>query len=713
MRITRTMRGLLAAAVTVGALLALPGSSFAAANFVSSSALTSTGPYEAGGTATYTLDIVNTGDAGTGTAGTISLTEDGMDLVIVGTPTKADGPGAGADMSGEVTVAAGSNDITIGNAFTTGDARVTFVVQLPSYYDGSFNATATGSLGTASFSEQDSFRTVSKGGPSDPVVTFADDAARWVAKDGTYTANFTVRNDGTGSAEFVRLSPSSWESANVFSPDWAPNPMFDTTATITSGCSSMDGGTCIVNSIAAGASHTLQLTVTGITHYGSVSAYVSASAADAAGSCCNGGSQYFQVTNGKSVAARVDVEGPTVASGNTDLTYTGEVVNAGPDAIDPGILVIEPEGFSPSGTEVESIKSITLSNGNTCAPAMNNYVAPPVAKKNEWHCSLSAIASGQRITFTAVANFPTTAKNESAQFDAYLVTAAYLTPDSNASDTKWTTLNPEKTVDLQTTLSSTSLVGADRVAAVTVTVKNAGNFKAEGVTLSGDVYGTGGVFDAATLPTNCSGVNKPQFASCGLGTIEAGQSKSFTINVRGGASLGSIAVSFAAWHNGAGYELNNDDNTQSLVLDIVKANTVPLNGVVVAKSKPQTIAQLLKTGSPTTVTCPVACSAVVELQLNRKVAERLGWVKKPRGMRRAKALPYLVIGKATKSTTAAGKVTVTVKLTKAYAAKAAKLKSALTVSKVVTVMSTDAATKDASFKKAQNVVFKPAPKRRR
>ena len=67
MRFRRSMRrALLAAATTVTAVLATTGAANAAPNW-STSTITSTGPYVSGEVATYTLDIVNTGDAGGGT----------------------------------------------------------------------------------------------------------------------------------------------------------------------------------------------------------------------------------------------------------------------------------------------------------------------------------------------------------------------------------------------------------------------------------------------------------------------------------------------------------------------------------------------------------------------------------------------------------------------------------------------------------------------
>jgi hypothetical protein len=199
--------------------------------------------------------------------------------------------------------------------------------------------------------------------------------------------------------------------------------------------------------------------------------------------------------------------------------------------------------------------------------------------------------------------------------------------------------------------------------------------------------------------------------TCVALSLPAGQSVSWVIPVRAPAKIGSrleMTANPGEWASQLSDASAGDWELldRAFSIDVVAPALAPFPGVLVAKAKVQNLAQLVKSGAPSVVTCPVACRAKGELRVSRAVAMRLGLI--PTAHRRAKALPYVVIGTGTRSISAAGKVTVVVKLSKAYKAKVAKLRAPLVVSRVLTVTSTDAGSKDASTQKVQALTFRPA-----
>jgi hypothetical protein len=108
------------------------------------------------------------------------------------------------------------------------------------------------------------------------------------------------------------------------------------------------------------------------------------------------------------------------------------------------------------------------------------------------------------------------------------------------------------------------------------------------------------------------------------------------------------------------------------------------------------------------VRCPQRCRAVVKLQVSSAVAQRLGLARKPR---RGTAPAFYVIGFGAKARSSAGRVTVIARINKRYGAKLLKLRTTLVVQRVTTVMSTDAASRGASYQKVQAFAIKPAPRK--
>jgi hypothetical protein len=552
---------------------------------------------------------------------------------------------------------------------------------------------------------------------------FDENGSRMAVKDTTYSTNVIVTNKGDVAATGAAVSVNVWGSANQFSPSWSPNPAFTPELGFVSGCASVAGSQCNLGTVAPGQSVVIPVTVTKLTHFGRIS--LSSYAWHDAGSNDQGYRTWqVQVTNGRKSLLRVSAEAAETAPARTDVVVSGEISNAGPDAIDAGRLLVNVTALDNTGDyfqpwnsstkpEVGAIKSLTLSNGTTCAP----YVDPVTSKAalNEYSCTVDGLAANARLTFQLVANWPTSKTDFSVEVDGQFISNNFLSEGSQAGFFKFMELAPEKTVDLQTTLASQALIGMDRIAPIKVTVKNTGNTRAQDVTLSGDARGgVGGMFDKASFPAACTGILKPIYASCSVGSIEPGASVTFVINVRAASKRGLFPVTIGASHDNDTfvYDTNPDNNSATVTFQVVKATVVPFLGVKETNPPRQNMTQLLRSGTKTTLVCPKSCKATVALEVKRAVAEKLGLVRKVRGHRRAKALPYIVIGKGVKSRTGSGKVVVIAKISRAYKAKLAKLKAPLTMSRVSTVVATDRSVRGASYTRTKGMVIRPAHRRR-
>jgi len=710
-------RALLAAATTVTAVLATTGAANAAPNW-STSTITSTGPYVSGEVATYTLDIVNTGDAGGGTAGTFQLTEDGDPVEVVGTPTKADGPGAGADMSAQVNVAAASNSISILAAFGAGDARITVQVRLPGRFDDQWKVRASGTANTG-LNIYDEDRLVAKGGPSYLTVDNLSSYPAIVAKDGTFTARLRVTNRGSGAAELPLLRRSYISgSANPFSPT---PPAFNPTATFAAGCATITsaGANCNLATLAAGASVDVDITFAGLTHYGSAYSDFTATAADSDRSVY----EYLSVgiTDGATTHTGMSLDGPKQAASRTDVTYAGTLVNHGSAALGTSRLVFEVDGFDANGVDtsdpkrqVDSVKSITLSTGAACTKHVDTLAIPNVTYPNRFICPVTSLAVGGRISYTLVANYPTSLPNQDVDVDVDLDSITGTTFDGASAET---TLNVDRSVELDLGVQGPAIVGADRITGATLSVKNVGNVQARSVMVRATLPGSKAEFVLDTLPAGCWTYTTARHVDCFVMTLDPGATASWNVRIRTPKDPGNVVVRVSAGDWGAAlrdaYFGDWDEMDDAVSFRVVKAVEAPLDGVKDTKLPARNLTQLVNLGLPGTFTCPDSCRVAVQLRVDRALAQRLGLVPRPRPTRRAKAPNYVVIGTAAKSRTGSGTVVVTTKLTRAYKVKVAALRAALPIKRVVTVVSTAADTKDARWTKTSTVTVRPAPRRPR
>jgi hypothetical protein len=422
---------------------------------------------------------------------------------------------------------------------------------------------------------------------------------------------------------------------------------------------------------------------------------------------------------------QADAEAPQSAAGNTDIVIPGEVAIGSGSALDQGMLYLRTSRLSSTGDyfaqwnavaepEVGAIRSAKLANGTVCGARVD-----PISGKatpNEFVCPLNGAAAGSRIGFELVANFPTTRRDLGVTVGGTVVTPAFVAAGSQPSFTKWITLNPERTVDLVTEASSQAVIGRDRDARVMVKVTNKGATTAENVTIAGDARGgIGGRFQGDTLKSDCTGVNKPIYTRCSVGNIAPGATATFMVDVHAANKMGLFAVTFGASHaNYAAIETNPDDNATTLAFTVVKANMVPFKGVKQTKPAKTNLMLLAKRGTKATLVCPSGCKAVVQLRVRRPLAEKLGLAKPIKNAKAAKrALPYIVIGQATKARGSKGKVIVNVRLSGKYRMKVQKLTRPLSIMRVATVTSTEKGTRGATFSGTKSMTVKPLKRPRR
>lgn len=724
---TRGLRRIVAVAVAVGAMFALP----AGASAATTNNLTSSGSTAPGTVRQYSLTFGNTGADWSNAPGTISVDANGGIISNVQYTDTADLPTTGTTFPLTVTPDAGN----AGESFV-----ITFDVLLPKYYDASYEVTSTTAGGNIGATNDTETIEASAGGPSNilfrgiafgPSAGVAGVVDKWVIKGGTATGTMSFTNFGTGAASHVLVRMNSFDTASYLSPEWAPNPVFAPVVSIPANgaCVAAAVNECEIPSIAPGATVAVPISVSDLTHFGSVSVSASVLKKDDSGNNTpftddagvyqyNDGTDSIEITDGTTNDVRVDVEAASsVAAGNTPVAFSIEVANSGPQPITNGILQLEAESvinnaivsgaYTDAAGLAASIQGPVTFNGVVCTATVNHSLNKTYADR--YDCPIASLAAGARITGTVTAKFATTRVDQYAELEADLYVAGFTPRGSNTGSGDEVNLNVSKTMDLQVTTSAQALVGADRTADVAVSIKNAGNTLAEGVLLNGDSTSGKGVFDAANLPTSCTGIAKPMFASCSFGEIAPGATKTIVIPVKAGKALGLLPVSFSIddWSS-EGREVNYDDNSSSIAMQIVKANTVPLLGVKLGKATAQKMAVAAKSGVKTLVTVPNAATIKVDLRVTAKVAKSLGIAAKPK--KGKKAPMWYTIGTSTTKAAAAGNVTTTTKLGMKYKAKLLKAKKKFVVQRMVTVVSTAPKNAGANSLTTQNLSFTPAKK---
>ncbi len=770
------MRGLLATAMTTGALLALPAAASAAITYTVTKDA-STPSIEPGAVVKYNVAITNDA-APLVTGGTLEVSGshdnwDGNPIAVAGGVVTE--PGAG------ITVGADAKSIVIADALAANEtATVQFDVTNPDFVisPAAFRVRAQGTVdGTPEF-EQSTASEVFKGDGSktSKLYTVAGETAVssgvadwWVAKDGTTSTTFTIHNWGDGPAYNVYVK-AGFSGGWNYSTWWNPSPIdppklkagseteFDWEGAKFTPVAGADcvataaPETCVIGEIPAGGSKTVTVGGSSLVKLG-VTVFPTLNIDDNRGHeknrdysipAWNDTDNYtdersaagIKITDGKTVQPRVALDGPSVANGRSDVSYPFEIANGGSDAVTNGVLRVVAPSFTDKGADagnplkadannpIDSLKSVTLSSGTTCAAEKEWFFdgAKYVQKERIgiWLCPVASIPAGARVTGTVVANFASgrvdsttdfgpvyTGDGESGSVAVTLYTGHFNKPGSTVGDQRSTRLNRATTSDLDISVKSAKQIGAERLGLHVVTIKNNGPSTAKNVSLGGSFYKLVGKFETTLLPGSCTGVVVSDNVSCAIGDIASGQSASITIPVLGANKVGLQQVA-TYWASHAGYDPNDDNDNVAHVQEVVKAALAPLEGVKIGKAPAIfKFATLGKTGLKSTVDVPGASRVVVDLQVSRLVAQKMGLVKAPKGTKaRAKASPFIKIGTGVKVMKAAGKATVVTKLTKAYKVKVLKLRKPLKVQRVVTVTSTAALTKGATHVATNNLTLR-------
>jgi hypothetical protein len=722
---------MLAAATAVGALFALP----AAANAAATVSFTGgpTGTAVAGDTVNYTLHIDVTSDFNDVDTLSVSTTDfEGTigAMSVVTTDNNDD----------NVTFAGDEIILDADIADADGDINILIPVTRPTYYESNFRVEVEQTDGTDVINDVNSSSVVvSKGGPSDlrTHVTKIGANNKWVTKGADTTGEVTVTNVGTGAAYFVDIYLGLDSDNNEYLSPTLPNPpntSFAPQLTIAAGtCSPTSPNSCAIAELAPGATVTIPVTITKLTHFGWITIEPSVNGKADGGfdrNYCGNGSDYnattddcdpivaldgftgsVDVTDGTTIEPHVGIVSSAVAAaGNADVSFTGAVSAAGSTIAAGSVLVVSSTSFKnnqPVGTSYEgdagvsqSIQSVTVP-GAICA----NYVNPGNSKKqlDRFVCTLPAISAGSRVGFSVGAKFATTLKNLTEGVDATLYAPGYFQPGSASSDSASLRLNVDKTSDISVVAKSAALVGASNVTPIDVIVTNTGNTKARTIGFTVTVPGAKGSFGDVDQNAACS-VTRGGFVGsltlqCGSGELAAGASRKLTIWVTAGKKLGSMPLSISAYHSGDGLDVNPDNDWVIQNLTIVKKSMVKLLGVKASKAKALKKKALLKAGFKTVVSTPVASVVKVDIVVTGKVAKQLGLIKKA-------SKKDVVIGTKKVKTKKGQKVTVTTKLSLKYKAKVAKIKKKFTAKRVVTVVSTDRKSNGASSLTSANMPIK-------
>lgn len=734
-RTPRALRRPFALAIAAGALFAFPAA--AQANATLSFTGQPAGTAVAGDTVNYTLNIDVTTDFGADATVEINTPDGGTLGALAVVP--------GLDLN-DARVTVMGNEITLLDTLDSddGDVEVTIPVTMPRAYTPNFNIATDKTSGAAAIADIVSANaTVSKGGPSDlrtRVTSITSAAAltnKWVKKGVDASATLTVTNAGTGAAHFVDIDVDlDYGNNELLSPETPnpPNTAFAPEFAIGAGtCAVTSPSTCTIAEIAPGATVTIPVTITKITHYGylSVDADIDSKADNGTNRNCgnsydyntvtgdcdividalDGFNGYVSITDGTTIEPHVGVlSGATSAAGGAAVSFTGGVSAAGSAIAAGSLLEIRSTPYKDNvgvGTSYEgdagvsqSIQSVTVP-GATCA----NYVDPATSKKqlDRFICVLPAISANTRAAFSVGAKFATNQKNVWASVSATLHAPGYAQVGSENNDSDSVRLNVDKTTDISVVAKSAALVGAGNVAPVDVTIKNTGTTKARWISFTASTPNGAGSFGDVDQNAACAvtrgGMNDAAILRCTSGELAAGASRTMTIWVTAGTKLGALPVSISASYSGDGYDLNPDNDWVIQNMTIVKKSSAPLLGVKVAKAKALKKAALVKAGFKTVVTTPGAAVVKVDIVVTGKVAKQLGLIKKA-------SKKDVVIGTKKVKTTKSQKVTVTTKLSLKYKAKIAKVKKKFTAKRVVTVTSTDRKTSGATSLTSANMPVK-------
>ncbi|MEM9552788.1 MAG: CARDB domain-containing protein [Acidobacteriota bacterium] len=484
-------------------------------------------PVVAGQDITYTATVTNNGPS-TSTGGTV---------------TAAVPAGAAFSSSADCTEAGGTVTCAIGGLAPSASDSVSFAVTVDPDRTTAIAASATVTANETDSTAANDTATASTAVDveTDLSIALADTPDPVVAgQDITYTA--TVTNNG----------PSSSTGSTVTATVPA-----GTTFSSSSDCAEA-GGTvsCAIGGLAPSGSDTVSFVVTVDLGTSTISASASVAADETDPNAAND-----TATSSTTVDAETDVsialaDAPDPVVAGQDITYTATVTNNGPSASTGSTVT----AAVPTGTTFSSSADCTEAGGTvTCAIG---GLAPSASDS----VSFSVTVDPSR----------TTAISASAT-----VTANETDPDAGNDSASATTA-----VLTEADLSITKIDSADPVApgaafSYTLTVANAGPSDAVDVVATDTLPADVGLLSTSGCAEDPTGV-----PTCTLGTVAAGGTASFTINVTAPSTAGMVtntaSVSTTTTDTNAGNDSASETTTVTPSVLSADVSITKDNGVTVA-----------------------------------------------------------------------------------------------------------------------------------
>ncbi len=444
-------------------------------------------PVAPSGAYTYTVTVNNAGPSdATGVVVTDNLP---LGVSLMSTSGCAEDP-------------AGAPTCTLGSISSGGMASYTIDVTAPAIPG---NVSNTASV-TSSSPESN---TGNNSGSQDTLVENADlsitknDSADPVDVGAPYSYTVTVSNAGPSDATSVVVTDNLPAGVTLVS---------------TSGCAEDPNGapTCSLGTINSGGMASYTISVTAPTAGGSVTNTASVTSATFDADTGNNSASQDTLIQSSADLSITKTDGVTSATPGTTVTYTIVAANAGPSDV-TGATVTDtfPTALSCSWTCVASA-------GSSCTATSAGNISDTVD-----------LLSGGSATYTATCDIAASATGSLSN------TATISSPVSdpspgNESATDIDTLTPSADLSI-TKVDTADPVQVSSPFSYTITVDNAGPSDAVGVAVM-DTLPAGVVFvDSAGCAQDPAGV-----PTCSLGTVVAGGSASYTVNVTSPASAGTV-----------------------------------------------------------------------------------------------------------------------------------------------------------------------------
>lgn len=246
--------------------------------------------------------------------------------------------------------------------------------------------------------------------------------------------------------------------------------------------------------------------------------------------------------------------GPASAAADTDVTYTIQVHNSGPDDAD-----VQLNDVMPAGMTFVSFTQDDLAFSCSTPGAGNNGTIT---------CTDATMVSGATATFTFTFHIPPSATPGDTFNNTANVTTSAFDPNNENDSSTASTIVPSNDADVGVLKTGPTAASPGSDVSYTITVFNAGPSDATGVQLTDTLPGTMTFVSLSqnSGPTfNCTGTSS---ITCSIATLTVGSSATFTFtgNIPAGTSPGTT------FNNTANVESdidpNPDNNSASSLLTV-------------------------------------------------------------------------------------------------------------------------------------------------